>query len=195
MAARRPSIDLLAREDFTQRAVGRFLLWILTVGRYIVIFTELIVIAGFITRVALDRNLTSVNEDLFEQKAILASYQPVEQRLWQLDEQFNLLSSIQSEQLEVSGLVEYFTQITPRDLRFERLSIDKTAVNISATAFSPGAFSAFLTSLQANSDFSDLILESVETGSPQDPSIGFHLSAEFESAVSRRALPVSTPSD
>lgn len=180
MAAHRPSIDLLAREDFAQRSIGRLLLWILTVGRYIVIFTELIVIAGFVTRVVLDRNLSHVNEDLYEQQAILASYQPVEDRLRRIDQQLTAYGRIASDRLDGSQLTSDLTQMTPVDLRYDLLDITPEAVEIRATALSPGGFAAYITRLQAYPPFLDLVLESVQTGGPQDPSLQFNLTGELK---------------
>lgn len=182
MAARRPTIDLLAREEFTQHSLGKLLLWILTVGRYIVIFTELIVIAGFITRVILDRNLTSVNEDLFEQKAILSSYRPVEDQLRSLEQQFESYTSLRTSRLDVSKFLTYLMRSTPVDVRFGSLTINQESLDINAVALSPGAFAVFLTQLQGNPEFSDLVLQSVKTGGPQDPSLEFSLTLELATA-------------
>jgi Tfp pilus assembly protein PilN len=191
MAARRPNIDLLSREDFAQRAVGRVLLWILTVGRYIVIFTELIVIAGFITRVVLDRNLSSVNEVLVEQKAILASYQPVENRFRRVHQQLDSYSQMDADRLDVSKLLDDLIQTIPTNMQFESLTIDKNreAMDVTAVVLSPASFSVFLSKLQAMPELDDLILESVEIGSAQDPSIKFRLSVEFKTKV----IPKGTP--
>lgn len=188
MTARRPSIDLLAREEFVQRSLGRLLLWVLTVGRYIVIFTELIVIAGFITRVLLDRNLSGVNEDLYEQKAILASYQPVERHLRLVDQQFKFYRQLDAGRLDVTKHLTYFTKNTPADVRFETLSIGEQSMDVSAVALSPGAFVVFVTGLQGNPEFSDLILQSVKTGGSQDPTLQFSLTIEFP-----RAAPSGVP--
>lgn len=190
MASHRPNIDLLSRDDISQRTVGRILLWILTVGRYIVIFTELIVIAGFITRVVLDRNLHSVNETLVEQKAILVSYQPVEYRFRRIHEQLDSYTAIDAERLAFSKLLDDVAEITPIDMVLESLGIDNEGtMNVSAVVLSPGSFSAFITSLQVMPDFDDLVLNSVEIGSSRDPSIKFQLSAEFKSKVVSKITP------
>lgn len=183
MAARRPHIDLLSREDFSQRAVGKLLIWILTIGRYIVIFTELIVIAGFITRVILDRNLNFINETLVEQKAILASYNPVENRFRHVHEQLDSYSRIEAGRLDTSDLLGDMVKITPVDMRFDSLNIDNEGMTIAAVVLSPSGFSVFLKELQSIPEFSDLILESVTIGGPRDPSIKLGISAEFKSAV------------
>ncbi|OGY18883.1 MAG: hypothetical protein A2900_01405 [Candidatus Chisholmbacteria bacterium RIFCSPLOWO2_01_FULL_50_28] len=184
MAARKPTIDLLSREDLSQRPVGRLLLWILTVGRYIVIFSELVVISGFIIRVILDRNLNSINEDLLRQKAILASYLPTEQRVRRAAQQFATISRIEQEQQDLGKLLEKIGQVSPKDLRFSNLSLDPRTMEISAVALSPSGFSTFLGNLQADPGIGDLILQSVESGTAQDPGIHFRLTVEFVGAPS-----------
>ena len=59
-------INLLPREEFEQKTVGRFLIWALTVGRWIVIVTELIVITAFLSRFKLDRDLANLYEKIRE---------------------------------------------------------------------------------------------------------------------------------
>ncbi len=184
MAARKPTIDLLSREDLSQRPVGRLLLWVLTVGRYIVIFTELVVITGFIIRIVLDRNLNRINEDLFKQKAILASYLQTELRVRRVDKQYVTVTRIKQEQRHIGQLLEKIGQLAPKDLRFSLLNIEPESMEISAVVLSPEGFSTFLGSLQADPAIGDLILESVESGSAQDPGIHFRLTVQFAGGLS-----------
>ena len=187
MAVRKPTIDLLSHEDLSQRPVGRLLLWVLTVGRYIVIFTELLVIAGFILRVILDRNLNTVNEDLLKQKAILASYLGTEQRVRRVHQQFTTIARIEEEQRQIGKLLEKIGQLAPKDLRFSSLNVEPDSMAISAVALSPGGFSTFLGSLQADPEIGDLILESVDSGTAQEPGIHFKLTAQFAGVPSHSA--------
>lgn len=186
MTARKATIDLLSREGWAERPLGKFLLWALTVGRYIVIFTELVVIAGFIVRIALDRNLNYLNEDLIHQQAILASQRPVELRMRRVDEQLGTFTRIVESGLQVSKLIEAVGQITPVDVRLELFELQEDALKITAVSLSPGSFASFILGLQINSEISDVILDSVKSGSAQDPSIKFQLTAEFENAVTKQ---------
>jgi hypothetical protein len=54
------NVNLLPQDPFFETVFGRFLKWALSIGRYIVIFTELIVILSFASRFTLDRMVTDL---------------------------------------------------------------------------------------------------------------------------------------
>ena len=60
MSARSVEFNLFPKEPWERGAVGQLLTWVLSVGRYVVVFTELIVISAFLYRFGLDRNLTDL---------------------------------------------------------------------------------------------------------------------------------------
>lgn len=179
MAARKLNINLLLREDFSQKTIGRFLLWALTVGRYIAIFTELVVIAGVIARFALDQQRNNITEDIIEQQAILASYKSSETKIRRVHQQLQTISSLSQEGTKAEYLLKMLPQLTPRDMRYDSLTISKSSADITGVVLSTEGFSTFLATLQSSLEYEDIILSSLETGGPQDPSIHFQLSIEF----------------
>jgi Tfp pilus assembly protein PilN len=195
MAARKPHIDLLMREDFSKRAVGRFLLWALTVGRYIAIFTELVVIAGVIARFVLDQQRNNITENIIEQQAILASYESSESKIRRVYQQLKTVSAIDQERLEADNLLTLLPQLTPVDMKYDFLNISKETVEITGATLTIEGFSAFLTNLYNNLDFEDIILNSLQTGGPQDPSIHFQISIEFKPEVKQEIRPQLKPSE
>jgi hypothetical protein len=64
-------INLLPREEFEKKPIGKFLTWALSIGRYIIIFTELIVILAFLSRFKLDRDLSDLNQSIREKQAVI----------------------------------------------------------------------------------------------------------------------------
>ena len=78
MPATETKINLLPVDPFEQGFWGRFLKWGLSVGRYIVIATELVVILAFLSRFKLDRDLSDLNETIAEKQAVLAAYSTLE---------------------------------------------------------------------------------------------------------------------
>lgn len=179
MAARKAKIDLLSREGLAQRPAGKFLLWALTFGRYIVIFTELIVITGFVVRIVLDQQNNSVTEDIQEQQTILASYQPVEERIRLIHEQIETVERLDKERLRVADIYDDLSRITPLDMQFNSMNINEQSLEISAIVLSPAGFSSFIRDLQEINTVSDVILDSVESRGAQDPSLQFLLTAEL----------------
>ena len=192
MAARKAQIDLLSRKELSQRTSGRFLLWALTVGRYIVIFTELLVISGFIFRVALDRTLDHLNEDLLQQKAILASYQPIERKIRHIHDQLTTFSRVEGQRVTMGEWLRTLSQATPTDMRFESLSLDSSSMQITAIALSPEGFSSFIVALQSHPDVTDVVLHSVESGGPQDPGIHFRVSVDFRAGAVQAQIQPAT---
>lgn len=180
MSARKPNIDLLIREDFSTKTVGRFLLWALTVGRYIAIFTELVVIAGVIARFVLDQQRNNITEDIIDQQAILVSYKSSERKIRRVYQQLQTVSELEKQELGAEYFLKILPEMTPRDMKYTSLTINKNSVDISGRVLSVEGFSTFLSILQSNLNYEDIILSSLETGGPQDPSIQFQLSIAYE---------------
>ncbi|NCN24447.1 MAG: hypothetical protein GW945_03125, partial [Candidatus Pacebacteria bacterium] len=72
------NINLVPRDPFYETAIGKTLRWALSAGRYIIIFTELIVIISFAARFTLDRQLTDLNSDIERKKSVILSYGTLE---------------------------------------------------------------------------------------------------------------------
>ena len=64
-------INLLPKEEFAASTWGRILTWLLSTFRIIVIFTEVIVMAVFLSRFWLDAKANDLNELLRKNQAIL----------------------------------------------------------------------------------------------------------------------------
>ena len=71
-------ISLLPHQGLEGTALGNLVNWVLSVGRYIVVFTELVVIGAFVSRFWLDRKNSDLSDKIRQQKAILESAQEFE---------------------------------------------------------------------------------------------------------------------
>ncbi len=183
MAARKVKIDLLLRKDFSQKSAGKLLLWALTVGRYIAIFTELVVIAGVIARFTLDYQRNRITEDILEQQALVDSYYSTELQIRRVHAQLSTVAQLEDKQLEVAETLEKLSAITPPDLRVDSMKYDQEALEIEGAVLSAQGLSTFLFGLQTLPAFDDIVLESVETGGPKDPSIHFVVVVELGGIV------------
>ncbi len=73
-------ISLLPDKNAVRTLGDKFVKWVLSVGKYIVIFTQLIVISAFLSRFWLDRTNTDLSDRIRQQRAILTSSQTFEQQ-------------------------------------------------------------------------------------------------------------------
>lgn len=156
------TINLIPKDPFFKTTLGRFLNWAVHVGRYVVIFTELVVISSFAARFTLDRRLTDLNDSIHHKSTIVESYGELENkfRLAQAKiENFNQVD-------QTNNLVEIFPklqQVVPPDVVLESLEIQPGAIQLEATALSNNSLKFFINNLQLSSNFEKIVVDKIES--------------------------------
>lgn len=179
MAARKRDIELAPKEEWEKRPLGRFLKWALTIGRYIVIITELIVILAFLSRFKLDRDLTDLYEEIRQKQAIVESASDFENDFRFLQKRLATIQSLEEEQLGAARVLEEVTRLTPLDVSFTDLSSTSEEISFTATALSEAGLATFLRELKASPRFEKLILSQVSSETTKEIGIQFNLSAKL----------------
>lgn len=159
VAQRKKEVNLLFSKAFEQTSLGRLLHWSLTVGRWIVIATELVVILCFLSRFKLDRDLMDLSETIKQQQAIIISLGDLENNFRNLQKRLNEIDRLNNEQIPASQQLQQLTAITPVDVALTELKITKDAWEIGAASLSESGFHYFLKQLKDN-----LQLENISLG-------------------------------
>jgi len=156
------------------------MLWALSIGRYIVVFTELIVILSFLSRFKLDRELTDLNEAIARQKAIILSYGTLEEDIRFTQAQLALVRQTQTGVNPIKT-INLLSRTMPTDVRLEKFSLTDTAFQISGTALSPQGFVSLINNLNLDPTVSEI---NVGKLSSQDEghTITFDLTTTFKQA-------------
>lgn len=171
------NLNLIPKDPFFQTALGKTLRWALSVGRYIVIFTELVVILSFLARFSLDRQVTNLNDDLHQKQRIIESYGSVEQNIRLAQYKID-----QHQQLEQrTNLAEVFpalTQITPFDIAMEELVIKPASVVMTGRALSQQSLNTLISNIQLSPQFFNVTVGKIEIGQTDEPGFEFQISAD-----------------
>jgi Tfp pilus assembly protein PilN len=157
--------------------MGKVMLWALSIGRYIVVFTELIVILSFLSRFTLDRRLTDLNEEIARQKAIILSYGTLEADFRDLQERLKIIHQ-QIPKVTAPQILTVVSRILPPDVRLTNMQIDPSQVQFDAIALSSQGFAQFVTAVLTQSNFSQVTLGSVSS-KDQGNTIEFTLTAQL----------------
>ncbi len=181
MPARPLSINLLAQDEFASSLVGKFLLWALSIGRYIVVFTELIVILSFLSRFSLDRQLTDVNEEIVRQKAIIQSYGDLENRIRRIQQQVSLVNKV-DESLYSPDLMSMLSGVTPTDVRLTELTVSENTVLITGQALTSNGFIRMLLGLMNSSLVESVSVDSVAS-KENDLTIDFEMTVTVKNSL------------
>lgn len=170
------TINLIPKDPFFLTPVGVFLQWALSAGRYIVIFTELIVIVSFAARFTLDRQLTDLNSQIFDQKTLIAAYGPLEANFRAAQTKLETVEQIDDE-VNITDVFENLTYVTPQDVSLDQLSISPSTVTISGTTLSQTSFNLLVNNLQLSQKFHNITIGKVESGDSSSPGFKFLITA------------------
>ncbi len=144
MPANRTTINLLSQEGSANSPWNRIMNWITTYGRYIMITTELIVLAAFASRFSLDRKLTDLKENIMEKQEILEVNSGLEKEIRDAQEKIGSIKLLLNQQpIPVDTLLLVHT-LLPTGTYLDTLSIDKDKIVTNVTADSSDSFAKLL---------------------------------------------------
>jgi Tfp pilus assembly protein PilN len=179
------SINLLPKDPFFESILGRVLQWALSGGRYVVIFTELVVIISFAARFTLDRQVTDLNQALHQKESIIDSYGELEANFTAAQTKITSYNQLAQE----NNSTEVFTHlqaVTPDGISLSGLSIRPTSVTIAGNTLSQSAFNIFINNLQLSTNFHNVSVDRVESADRNTPGLSFRIRADTKVAPSVR---------
>lgn len=162
----RINLNLLHPKENPAKLPERFLKWLITYGRFIVIFVEIVVVAAFLGRFKLDADLDELKrkinrdlpyvEGLFVDEALIKQTQ---NKLALIDKTYSNSDKWQEVVLDLSSQI-------PESIQFTGLQLDEkdeSSLNFKITAItvSNSDLGIFLNNLRAVSNFREINLASI----------------------------------
>ena len=158
-------ISLLPDSENINNIGARAIRWVTTVGRYVIIFTELIVISAFVSRFWLDRKNADLSEVIRQQKAILESTKDFETEYSLLQQRLKFIkdSNIQT---SYSEKLTTLANSTPNEIIFDKLALsekdNQLIANISVFSYTEESIIDFATNLILNPQISSVNISKIE---------------------------------
>jgi hypothetical protein len=179
MSAPRQEINLLPKEPWEKGFLGQLFKWVVSVGRYVVVFTELIVIGAFLYRFGLDLQLTNLRGSIKEQQAIINTFGDLEAKFRNTQSKLEMVKKI-SEEAQALKILEGLSRITPTDTVYSSITIDEESVSLEGKVLSQVGLASLLEQAQAQEQFSDVILENIQSATDKTPAIEFRMVLTFK---------------
>lgn len=179
MTAQKSSVEFLPQEDWEKTRLGKILKWALTVGRYIVVFTELIVIAAFLSRFKLDRDLTDLHEEIGEKVAVIQAASDFEKEFRFLQKRVTTIKELKEGQPEAEEIITQLASLIPVNVTLSDLNVRGRKVTLTATALSESGLATFLNNLKASNRFRNVVLSEVVSGRTKEIGISFSLTTDL----------------
>lgn len=173
-------VNLLPQEEFEKKPVGKFLLWALNIGRWIVIATELIVIIAFLSRFKLDRDLADLYEEIRAKQAIITSLNKFEGEFRFTQDRLSWINQLQKDQPTISIILSAISQSVPTDVVLDKLALEKDDVALSGLALSENGLKTFLNALAHSPVLGDINLSNVSKKQEEEGGIQFSLTGKVK---------------
>ncbi len=158
----------MARKDASINLVGeninfldRFVTWALTVGRAVVILTELIALIAFLYRFSLDRQLIDLHAKIKQEQAVVFYLKNDEDTFRSLQNRISLASNFG---IISKDKVKILNDVTSQasGIIFNDIAEQEDRVRINASTNSVLSLSNFVKQLKAYPKISNVIVEKIE---------------------------------
>lgn len=161
-------ISLLPSDENSNSFIARLLRWLTTVGRVIIVFTELIVILAFLSRFWLDRKNSDLSEVIRQQKAIIVSAKDFETDYLSLQQRLQYIKEFYKSEPKYIENLDTLVKSLPEDVFFQKLTVNSDKKNSLVTAsvqlysYREDAIVNFITNLKLNPDINNVEVNKIE---------------------------------
>lgn len=156
-------INLLPQEEFEGSTLGRTLKWAMSTFRIIVIATEMVVMAAFLSRFWLDARNADLNDEIKQKSAIILASADFEKEFRGLQKKLGIFSNLASFEGVISNTMSEVTSRLPASVFLISYSYNKESVQIKGASTDEVAIAQFMVNLENSEAFEKISLTNVDT--------------------------------
>lgn len=155
-----PSINLLKKER--KPILDTFLHWALTIGRLVVMLTEIIALTTFLYRFSLDRQIVDLHDKIKQKQTIVSLLKSDENTYRNLQNRLALITKFQDSSSETVQLLQNITSLTPQDIIINTLTVSDKDIKITANTRTLSSLTSFIKDLKSYKKVNSISLDMIE---------------------------------
>lgn len=158
------NIDLLPKEGATTDSEG-LLHWILTIGRYLIIFTEIVALSTFIYGILLSKEKNDLKSSITDQANQVKALQTCdknnpnafcESRFRQIQDQLNQIGQIRGSQVQDHLALNEFLKLLPVGISLDNFTLEKSNLTFSGVLPSESELQTMITNFNTSNKITNL---------------------------------------
>lgn len=142
--------------------IDKIVYFFLNYLRYILVFTQLTVLAVFFFRFTVDENIIDLKDSIAQKKAIVQVVQPLLAEAKKINDQAKESTDIVDEQKETLSSINYILSIFPESISLNRLTYEEGLFRLTGTALDPKQLQFFYNRLKKERQFALVDLSNVK---------------------------------
>lgn len=155
-----PLINLL--KEKREKFLDKFITWMLTFGRLVVILTETIALLSFLYRFSLDRKLVDLHERIAQKEAIIRLQQANEEKYRDIQDRLTIVSEFAKYGPTTNKILTDVINLSPDDFTFNNLVLSNNNLQIDGRARSVATIKKLLNGLKSYPLTSSVSLNRIE---------------------------------
>jgi len=173
----RHKVNLLPKDEFEYSNLGKFIKWAVSVGRWIVVITEFIVICAFLSRFYFDTVLANLFDETKQKQAMIDSATSFENNFRQIQKKLKVVKDILAQRETPSTLMAEINQKIPSTVTLTGITITKDKLNLSGYSLSEGGLQTFFSGLSNHPKLSKVTLTNISSANEGFLVINFNITA------------------
>jgi len=166
------SINLLPQEEFDASIVGRVLKWAMGTFRIIVIVTEMIVMAAFLSRFWLDAQNSDLTDAIKNKTAIIEAQSDFEKEFRQLQKKLAISKAL-AKDVKPTDKVDLVTSKIPGEVVLTAITTGEGTLQVKGSSASEIGIMQFIANLKAEKSFKTVELNSLKSSEDNQSGITF----------------------
>lgn len=161
-----PSINLAGNKQIS--LFDKFMNWTLTIGRLIVIVTEVVAVIAFVYRFSLDEKLVELHSAIKQQQNIISVLKNDESKYRNLQDRLALAATFSAKGIKTNQTFTNIVGLMPSQAIINNLILNKDRVNIDVNVTSVSSLANFIDPLKGYSGIKSISIDNIEN----KPSVG-----------------------
>lgn len=155
------SINLI--RDQKGNLIERIINWSLSVGRILVIITELIALIAFLWRFGLDQQLVDFHTQIKQKQAIVKAFQKNEDEYRNLQSRLDIVSNYSTIGEKKLAIFKNILGYASTNVTLNKMSLNEGNITTEINVNSVSALSEFINSLKSDPDILSVSIDKIET--------------------------------
>lgn len=176
-------LDLLKPQSNPEKILVKIMRWVLSTGRYLLIFVEGIVLLAFIARFKLDGDLANKKEAIEQQTAYIEALRNTEILIRQTQLKLSTIAAAKTSSIDYPGILKKIADQTPLGVKIIGINLGKNInqanVQINGKAQNNNDVTSFVNGLKEDQSFSDVTITSIGL---EESVINFSLIASYKTS-------------
>lgn len=136
-SSREININLMPGQEEFQDSVGSTIHWALTIGRYLVIFTEIVAIAIFILSIKLSADKQDLKESISNLTQQVSAQEDFEEEFRSVQDRINEVKDQRSSHFLNNKVLSEFLKLLPQGMTLETLELAENEISFSGSFATP----------------------------------------------------------